>query len=153
MKCLILLLAALLLMKPAALEPKTVFRVAVSVGSNDEATQALVESYIKRELRSLGDVKVVEADSDWNIEVSCGPTQNVQGIRTGYVAGFAFSRRHVVPPYLIRANISSRMRTEHLSPVYAFEGVSAVSTGTEGLKWMCEVVVARFEADCLEQRR
>ena len=45
------------------------FKVAVSVTIKDETTKSIILSYIKRELRSLGDVDVVSIGEEWNYQI------------------------------------------------------------------------------------
>ena len=70
--------------RPEEIEPLTSIHVKVDV-SGDKAIKNLVESYIKRELRELSDVSVVESNADWIIEIVAAEVENKARMKVGVV--------------------------------------------------------------------
>lgn len=69
------------------------FRVFVDVGGDDEQSVNTIETYLKRELRLLGDVDIVGRDDDWEyiIQVFCMALVRKDGIKTGNFAVAAYT--------------------------------------------------------------
>ncbi len=142
---------------PKAAQKRT-FRVEVSVGSSDASTEALVQSYVKRELRSLGDVEVVDFPvSDWQINISVLKEKSKSGVHQGYCMAVAYTRRYVVPnPILdsmLKPSVSAERRALWFRPVPAPVSVESVTGGTNSLKSMCESTVADFDTKRLDPMR
>ena len=102
-----ILLICLILM---AVTPQTLSqssKIYVMVGVSGDA-KTLAESYIKRELRSLGDVKLVYTYPRdprktlplWILEVIALKSHNKAGNHTGYIISFSISQTVWVEPYL-----------------------------------------------------
>jgi hypothetical protein len=88
---LILLLAVVLLPNSVSGNGKTEIpkfstTVQLSIAASDEIRN-LVHSYLSRELRSLGDVKLVEDNPEWIIDIIASQVKD----KTGYVGGVEFS--------------------------------------------------------------
>lgn len=64
--------------------PKYSTTVELDITADKEITNE-VYSYISRELRSIGDVKLVEENPDWVINVVAMQTENIAGHSTGVV--------------------------------------------------------------------
>lgn len=70
------------------------FRVFVNVGGDDEQAVNTIETYLKRELRLLGDVDIVAVDGDWEyiIQVYCMALERrIDGTKTGEFAIAAYT--------------------------------------------------------------
>ena len=112
------------------------FQVYVEIKA-DESFKSLIESYIKRELRSLQDVDIVYTRDrmPYEIIVVAMEMETVSGRRTG---GIAFA-----------VNFQRQLRSGLYSLPYLM-----VQTGDKTvLDGMCKNLVASFDADYLEQRR
>lgn len=134
------------------------FRVGVSVSSSDASTKALVQSYIKRELRSLGDVEVVEfANSDWQIDITVLKARSMSGVHQGYCMGVIYTRRYEVPDYILdsmlKPSVSAERRKLWFRPVEELVGGTLLVGGMDNLKSMCESAVADFDTKALDVRR
>lgn len=64
---------------------KTNFLVKVDVSTYDESYKKNIESYVKRELRSLGDVTVSDTNNKYIIHIVCTNKKNSNGIITDYL--------------------------------------------------------------------
>ena len=137
---------------------KRTFRVGVSVGLSDASTKALVQSYIKRELRSLGDVEVVDFSvSDWQINISVLKEKSVSGVHQGYCMAVAYTRLYEIPNYILdsmlKSSVSAERRALWFRPVRELVNILSVTGGTGSLKWMCESTVAHFDTETLDSMR
>jgi hypothetical protein len=112
------------------------FQVYVEIKA-DESLKSLIESYIKRELRSLQDVDIVYTRDGmpYEIVVVAMEMETVSGRKTGSIA-FA-------------VNFQRQLRSGLYSLPYLM-----VQTGDRTyLDGMCKNLVAKFDTDYLEQRR
>lgn len=141
------------------------FRVKVSVTCEDDNTKSLIESYIKRELRSLQDVEIIDTKHGFVIDiVAIEMEYEVSGNKTGYMAyAYRFSRSASLDdlpvitnyfsenrekiPVEVRANLVNLYRlSEHYGMWIRF-------FKTKDLKSECEQLVANFDTGILEPDR
>ena len=115
------------------------FRIHVSITAEDEHTQSLISSWIKREFRSLGDVSIVnfnEASSILNV-VAVEPTLRPTGRKAGDIAiGTAFSMRSGTDPHL-----------------YYLPYLHVHTDDTADLEGLCKGIVAVIDTKYLEPIR
>lgn len=107
----------------------------------DKNISSEIESYIKRELRSLGDVKIVEAEED------CALSIIVIDWQTGIAFSFAFLavlRRDLYP------EIKDTIEKEN---VYLLGNLGLRTGSPEDLRKICEGIVAEFDTEFLEKYR
>jgi len=129
-------------------------RVKVYVWGNDNI-QDTVSSYIKRELRSLNDVELVDSDSEWEINVGTAVLDNVNG----YNLGVLFST-------LIIHHFDNWMLSYMLQPKYKDEGMGITSNlsysglshemkwgSMDNLQEKCKKIVTDFDTHELEASR
>ena len=176
---LILLLAAVLLPNSIFGNEKTEIpkfstTVQLSIAASDEINN-LVNSYLSRELRSLGDVKLVEDDPEWIIDIIACQAKD----RTGYVGGVVFSvvieKRYRLPVELLLSTVRSAFRItsndwDKLKEVrQSLEGAFTeidnacnfkdlvhhkLRTGnSRDLQSICQEIVADFDAEHLKKQR
>jgi hypothetical protein len=67
-------------------------RFTVSVRANDNEVDKRAASYIKRELRSLGDVKVVDYGGEWRLYILATERKLVSGSKVGSVLSVVVAR-------------------------------------------------------------
>ena len=119
-------------------QEKLTYRFQVYVETKaDENLKSLIESYIKRELRSLQDVDIVYTRDGmpYEIVVVAMEMETVSGRKTG---GIAFA-----------VNFQKQLKSSLYSLPYLM-----VQTGNKTeLDGMCKKLVAKFDTDYLEQRR
>ena len=113
-------------------------RVEVWAFSADSTTERRLESFIKRELRSIGDVKVVEMGGDWILMVQAIEPETTSGGKTGAVICYVNQLR----PLFIEAEL----RLELVETFWT-------SGPRWGLRGDCETIVADFDAGILEPYR
>ena len=139
---------------PITLSQKRVYRVQVEVSYKaDDTMNSLIKSYIKRELRSLGDVEVVNTNPEFQI-IIVGKTDHTKGGRDlGYSLAVAYTTRHTVPSFVLRKDISDWMKSTYLSPVYVLEGLIIMGGERENLQSVCQETVADLDTKMLEPLR
>lgn len=88
MKNVIYVLLVICLPLTLASETQRRFTVNVFVSGNNAQINNTLESHLKRELRLLGDVDIVEKHENWEfvLAVRYGEIQTVDGRKTGFVA-------------------------------------------------------------------
>ena len=155
-----------ILEKPAKLS------VEVQVTSSDENTKAHIESYLKRELRSLQDVEIVDTGNRFRIViVALEPKYKVSGNKTGdmiYAYRFADTTHINDYPHIwdyFRENSGKIPPEVHndLGRLFAVSDLLALSEriytmrivyfDTNDLKRNCEELVAEFDTKVLEPER
>ena len=115
------------------------FRIYVSVSIDDEHTKSLIQSWIKREFRSLGDVSIVSFDEASYIlgVVVSEPTLKATGRKMGDIAiGSAFSMRSGAHPNL-----------------YYLPNLLVQTDDTVDLEGLCKILVAYIDTNNLEPVR
>lgn len=112
------------------------FQVYVEI-KTDESLKSLIESYIKRELRSLQDVDIVYTRDGmpYEIVVVAMEMETVSGRKTD---GIAFA-----------VNFQRQLR----SGLYSLPNLMVQTGDKLTLDGMCKNLVARFDTNYLEQRR
>ena len=112
------------------------FQVYVEI-KTDENLKSLIESYIKRELRSLQDVDIVYTRDGMphEIVVVAMEMETESGRKTG---GIAFA-----------VNFQTQLR----SGLYSLPNLMVQTGDKIALDGMCKNLVARFDTNYLEQRR
>ncbi len=138
---------------PVTLSEKRVFRVEVSVDCKDDTMESLIESYVKRELRSLGDVEVISTNPELQIVIAGMRDKTKGGRDLGYSLAVAYTMQHTVPFFVLRKDISHWMKAAYLSPVYEFSGLQVSGGSWEALQSTCQSVVASFDTGRLEPLR
>lgn len=148
------------------LPDKAKFSVEVNVKSDDENTKSLIESYLKRELRSLQDVEIVDTGKGIIIDiVSIEIEYKVSGNKTGQMAyAYRFSRSASTEddfPFITnyftenREKIPVDVRLDLVKLVFFNEnyemGIRYFQTNE--LKRECEALIAKFDTSVLEPRR
>ena len=144
-------------------------RFTVSVSANDNEEDKRAASYIKRELRSLGDVKVVDYDSEWKLYILAMERKLISGSKVGYTLSVVVTRaagysilqvgdewedKTGLFPGLVGTPYGA-VFTKLLGR-YIYEQNYLTMTGVDpgkDLRWACEATVTDFDVDYLEPRR
>lgn len=176
---LILLLAAVLLPNSISGNEKTEIpkfstTVQLSIAAPYEIKN-LVHSYLSRELRSLGDIKLVENDPEWIIDIIACQVKD----RTGYVGGVMFSvvieKRYRMPVELLMSTVRSafRITSDDWNKLketrqYLEEAFTEIDTAcnfkdlvhhklrtgnSRDMQSICQEIVADFDAEHLNKQR
>ena len=136
------------------------FKVVAYVSESNDDTQSekslknLMRSYIKRELRSLGDVEIVDLDLDratfqYAISITMLEDTHKDGSKTGTVALSYWYTNRILPKRF------NNLWREHYTKIPAFENpISGVITvGKYRLDETCKSIVADFDTKFLEPER
>ena len=136
------------------------FKVVVRVSESNDDTQSekrlnnSMKSYIKRELRSLGDVEIVDPDLhratfQYDISIAMFEEKYNDGSKTGMVA-LSYSLYKRIPP-----NRFNNLWREHYTkfPAYEYPGGGVISVGRNRLDEVCKSLVADFDTKYLEPER
>ena len=139
-------------------------KVRVFVSCDDEPAKQSLNSYVKRELRSLGDVEIVEQEEEWTIYIVVIKEHSKSGTHLGYVVGYTFTE--MTPKYILASMIDSFLENPDLykhykdnkdewqtGPIRKYVTSGVLSYGREGLKRIGESLVVHFDSDCLEPAR
>ena len=158
--------------------PDRKFEVRVNVTCSDDITRTLIESYIKRELRSLGDVEIVDKkDPERILTLVAIAHTSTSGNKIGNtsIAVMRASKRSCLPDILnalmdyrqtfekdlpagehgSRSHKMGEIAEEHdSSPAYYYPDLSLVVNITDkDLQNRCKEIVAKFDVKDLEPIR
>ena len=126
--------------QPSHAQASHKIKVFVSVDCKDENTKNLMQSWIKRELRSLGDV-VIETgnDASYILKVLAIESEWQGAGKTGNMA--------------VAVNFLQVCRAPHPITCFFEPKLLVFSFGTEDLERMCKVIVAEFDTQTLDPER
>jgi hypothetical protein len=140
--------------------PQFSAKVAVNITA-DENIKGEVTSYVKRELRSLSDVLVADDKPDWQLDILAIEVATKAGYKSGVVLSVNITKpfensfwitwlRTVVPD-----SMSSliEMLDYNTSDLYEIREHWVRVAPTDGLKTMCEGIVADFDSEILDKQR
>ena len=151
MKTAIALLILVSFCAPAA-EPKWQGRVQVNV-SGDSKTDTEVSSFVKRELRALGDVTVTDTTPDYVIEIvaysTALTTGRVVGYNLSYVVCRPFSTNYF--QYLLPPEVDTKLLQSLCTNYVSIQDHQLL--GGPDLRALCTKLVASFDSHCLDSDR
>ena len=136
--------------------------VRVSVTCSDEHTKQSINSYVKRELRSLGGVKIVEQDEQWGIHIIAIKGKSKSGRHLHYAMGYTFTERtskyiseSVIRTFIELTDIFHKDNIDDLdkwleSPIKRYISSALQVGGTDSLRELCEDLVVDFDTAILE---
>ena len=123
-----------------------------------EKVKALMESFMGRELRSLGDVTVKYQDndttnSDWIINVVAIETHTKAGESRGYGLAIATTKTLNIKPYL-KENLSKKIQ-DNYARIEAYAGlwIAYCGKGQDDVKEVCTGLIATIDSECLQMLR
>ena len=126
------------------------FKVAVYVGGEDVHMTNTLESHLKRELRLLGDVDIVEVDENWHFVLATQYLESdfMDGRKTGHVAlAYIFLER--IPDFYFKADRLVNLKQQ---PVYA-ELPAVAYYNRDTLDKFCVGTVGSIEKNYLTSAR
>ena len=118
------------------------------VANNDEVTNRhIIESHLKRELRMLGNVEIVDFEDDWTFRILIQAIflKNKTGVKTGWVS-LALSTHMRVPKRFFKHYDFP----PSYEPVYVTSCPSASYWNTNGLPDWCVGAANSFEEQSLK---
>lgn len=139
------------------------FEIYVSVSCKDEITKGVIESYIKRELRSLGDVNIRKklghpTSHGLHLVVTEHTFKNT-GTKTGLITIATTYTKQIYPYPLLTPHISKDKAVELLlDDVFSlwysdYLNTLLTSDQKENLQENCKEIVAYFDTSFLEKER
>lgn len=146
------------------------FEVELSVTCDDDNTKAFIESHIKRELRSLQDVEIVDTGKYKLSIVAVAPTYKSSGQKTGSIAVSYTFLKQFYPTSVFKKLLDTHQKgtkayDEMRDLLYSYDIVSeffslyhyphhGIRTGdTDDLDSICKNIVVRFDTQILEPDR
>lgn len=133
-------------------------KVAVSVTADGELREN-VESYLKRELRTLGDVQIVETNFEFRIFV-IAITNDLGGRDSGFALGVTVARPMSLLKEEARWLTHEKLGSEDLKSLeklfdaeLIYDGGSIHVCGRNALRKSCESIITSFDAKTLEPQR
>jgi hypothetical protein len=129
-------------------------RVSVSV-SADKNIQGQIESYITRELRSLGDVIVTDDNPRWTLSIIALTTANVRGQKTGIAMSIVILEPFCCSEYVANqvpedVKVSISLLTMGL---YGYSDHWLRICSPEDMRSLCTGIVADFDSKHLKKAR
>ncbi len=124
-------------------------RIRVKVSVSSEHDKGEIESYIKRELRSLSDVIPVNNQPYWTIHIA-HVRNAIEKEVVGHSLAFTICMSANLQPYLKQEAIET-LKIDFTNLDIYME--VAVYTGHEDLKKKCQKLVAYFDTEYLEATR
>ena len=130
------------------------FHVCVKVTSDDENTKTLIESYINRELRSLGDVKVVTSMDTSHFLKVVAAERDSHWHKTGSVAiAVCFYRYSNIPEFYIKPDLLEMWQDLYISSMYTEPRVLSLLYPKKDLRRACEYITAIMDQEKFEPMR
>jgi len=132
-------------------------RVSVKVKA-DEGVAGRIESYVKRELRKLGDVIVTDSTPDWEILI-LAIEMKTEDIKLGVAMSIVILQHyrdnialHVLEKEKVDSNLIDYIKADYRRLSMFKKQVLRFST-YDGLEETCEDIVANFDTEYLEPGR
>ncbi len=146
---------------PRVAEPKAEPKFRVEMVTDDDEVDLDAASYIKRELRSLGDVEIVYEGAEWKLQVLANEDKTKSGRKIGYSIAVAFTRRirdsypNVFDYNELRKLLSTDVVFDfvEISVSYEFQSLYLGGGGTAELDLICKNLVTTFDIKHLEPER
>jgi hypothetical protein len=134
--------------------------VQVTVGRSDESKPNEAEtktvSYLKRELRSLRDVTVVETNADYTINLIAFETSTVQGLATGYALSYFVTEPVRSRPFSMFFGLNAQQQevlSNYLSSAVLIDGHYLYIVPLDGLRTHAENFITHLDTDWFEPSR
>jgi hypothetical protein len=182
--CTIIVITMILLLHTpvsSAQETNPNFKVSLRIFTKDEDTKQTIESYINRELRSLGDVTIVDTGEDCRLEVMAIEGETLSGIKkTLALSVVYYEPQNIIELleikkeaheliFLLASHPVTEQRQElikkvgdlydHISNVFAGIGDYTAkdhrlySGGINNLRSSCEKIIVDFDNLYLKEKR
>jgi hypothetical protein len=154
-KFVLALFCSCVLFSPAIAEDLQPFsgRVQVSVSAN-ESIKGKIESYLSRELRSLGDVVVTDDNPRWILSVVALESESKSGYKTGVDLSVVilepFNNQFFVD---MVPEKSKELASSMTSSLYSYSGHWLRVGAPEDLRSICNGIIADFDSSELKEAR
>ncbi|MBW8041535.1 MAG: hypothetical protein FVQ85_16280 [Planctomycetes bacterium] len=131
------------------------YQVEVEVSYDDDFVKNQINSYIKRELRKLGDVEVLKPSNRYVIHLSVLKAKNMTGYVTGYSISFVFTEKVSHWEFILDAveKTISKDAKSFVSRKQFYLTNSIILGSIQGLEEMCKNIVVAFDTTVVEPER
>lgn len=134
------------------LRPQWKVKVTVSA---DESIKNSVSSYLNRELRSLGDVDIVDNNPEWQLSILGGELETAGGRKTGVVLSTV-----ILTPFNSKILLSQQLKPEYkdkalqmTSQLFWYPEHWLRIGPADSLQTLCKEIIAAFDTKYLEEQR
>jgi hypothetical protein len=155
MKTLLILLCCLTAISVEA--QNTVTTVDIDIFANKEIENK-INSYIKRELRDLKDVRIVDEKGRYTLKITAMQLERSDGKPLGiaisymFCTNFTFDIFKQLKPYKLDQKLEMDMSLYDNQLCFK-TGLNMVSGGSDDIKELCENIIIDFDAEHLESSR
>jgi hypothetical protein len=136
--------------------PKYSATVQVDVSCDDEPLKGQIRSFVSRELRSLGDITIVDEAPDFVLSVIATPAKTQGNIVTGVVIATQFTGTVKIDLTSLKGKVSARsidMLTDVLNGARIVWGFELQTGSMNDVQSLCRIIVADFDTSALEPCR
>ncbi|HUU41825.1 MAG TPA: hypothetical protein VMW42_12885 [Desulfatiglandales bacterium] len=150
---LVVVVVMLLYSHPVVAESGIRFQINVNV-SADPAIKTLINSYLNREFRALGDVELVDTNSDWSMSIICVQVESLSGPQSQVLLSVVITELY--PNAAIVSMLpaeSKQLGNEITSNLYLARDHWVRSGSQENLQQICSKIIADFDILYLEKER
>ena len=148
MKKLFLLVCLFLMSLKLASDTQHRYKVAISLSFAEELNKRILSSYLKRELRSLGDVDIVSVNEEWNYIIK------ITGFETQYKSTGMESGDIVMSWIALKAIDKNILRLpsiwSHGQITYHPESFVIIIDKTDDLDKVAKRIIANFDTTNIE---
>jgi len=125
--------------------------VMVKVNAKKKNNESLIISYINRELRSLGDVRIVEENADWELRISCMSSVYASSVILNVVILTPFDITNDIMFEILPGEYKD-LCIEATSNLHYFVDAVVIESSQE-LRNICEKIVTYFDSNYLNKLR
>jgi len=134
-------------------ENKLKFRVVVFV-SADESIKGIIESYLSRELTSLGDVILSKEEYEYDLSVLVMKLHNKDGRETGIVLSDIIHKKFDNQFISFMFNEENKkLGLKWTDGLYYYPKLSVRTGSKNDLQSICQAIIADFDSSILQKRR
>lgn len=130
-----------------------VFRIYVEVDGDPNIT-SLITSYITRELRSIGDIVVVDSKPEYKLIIAAVETKTTGGEKLGFSLAIVILEYYPedIYSYMLKEEDKDSFRSI-MADICFFKRLLVMSGPYRSLRSICSEIVAEFDNEYLEPSR
>jgi len=138
---------------------KFIAKVRLNIRADDQILKGKVTSYISRELRSIGDVEIVDKEADWTLEVAVYEILDKSRKQLGISIVVVVLENYLqgaLKYYISTLSGEEEKKKkiiEDTSNLTKYRNTIISTTSTDSVKSSCEELVALFDSKYLEESR
>ena len=117
--------------------PERKITIGILLSGDYKPIETEIRSYLARELRSLGDVEIVEAGGDFDLQIILLKTETKGGTFTGYTVSMSVTEFVICAGKVHELFVTAFLHT----------------AGKDDLRKLCEGLITSFDSTVMEKRR